>query len=217
MPQTITNIPRCLPQILTVLEFWYHLAHSFSRKKCPFWLWEGFLRGWGRPPKAKRDIFWRRNDMHWQKSAQSSEIFVSYRGICQSVGVTSRKIFFLDKIGVHHKACVKRGAGRRAPVESSLPVPSSSSSSAAVLEVQQTSEVAKIKRDRALVDLESGSFEPKSFTSSATTKKKNAADDEGPVVVTDAFAFGRVVFKITFAVLARSTWIWTVTVSNYCR
>ena len=32
MPQTITNIPRCLPQILTVPEFWYHLAHSFSRK-----------------------------------------------------------------------------------------------------------------------------------------------------------------------------------------
>ena len=36
MPQTITNIPRCLPQILTVPKFWYHLAHSFSRKNVPF-------------------------------------------------------------------------------------------------------------------------------------------------------------------------------------
>ena len=36
MPQTITNIPRCLPQILTVLEFWCHLAHSFSRKNVSF-------------------------------------------------------------------------------------------------------------------------------------------------------------------------------------
>ena len=36
MPQTITNIPRCLPQILTVPKFWYHLAHSFSCKNVPF-------------------------------------------------------------------------------------------------------------------------------------------------------------------------------------
>ena len=32
MPQTITNVPRCLLQILTLPKFWYHLAHSFSRK-----------------------------------------------------------------------------------------------------------------------------------------------------------------------------------------
>ena len=32
MPQTITNIPRCLPQILTLPKFWCHLEHSFSRK-----------------------------------------------------------------------------------------------------------------------------------------------------------------------------------------
>ena len=36
MPQTITNIPRCLPQILTLPKFWYHLAHSFSWKNVPF-------------------------------------------------------------------------------------------------------------------------------------------------------------------------------------
>ena len=36
MPQTITNIPRCLPQILTVPKFWCHLAHSFPRKNVPF-------------------------------------------------------------------------------------------------------------------------------------------------------------------------------------
>ena len=35
MPQTITNIPRCLPQILTLPKFWYHLAHSFSPKNGP--------------------------------------------------------------------------------------------------------------------------------------------------------------------------------------
>ena len=36
MPQTITNIPRCLPQILTLPMFWYHLANSFSRENVPF-------------------------------------------------------------------------------------------------------------------------------------------------------------------------------------
>ena len=36
MPQTITNIPRCLPQILTVPEIWCHLAHSFCCKNVPF-------------------------------------------------------------------------------------------------------------------------------------------------------------------------------------
>ena len=30
------KIPRCLPQILTLPKFWYHLAHSFSRKNVPF-------------------------------------------------------------------------------------------------------------------------------------------------------------------------------------
>ena len=39
MPQTIRNIPRCLQQILTVPKFWYYLAHSFSRKNVPSWLW----------------------------------------------------------------------------------------------------------------------------------------------------------------------------------
>ena len=32
MPQTITNIPRYLSQILTLPKFWYHLAHSFLRE-----------------------------------------------------------------------------------------------------------------------------------------------------------------------------------------
>ena len=79
MPQTITNIPRCLPKILTVPQFWYHLAHSFSRKKVPF----DFEK-----MKLKK---WHQNSWHWQKSAQSSEIFVTSRGISQSVGVSSRK------------------------------------------------------------------------------------------------------------------------------
>merc|ERR1712168_1409500 len=49
---------------------------------------------------------------------------------------------------------------------------------------EPVSGVSKIKRERALIDLESGSFEPKTFTSSR--KKIN---DEAPVVV-DTFAFG---------------------------
>ena len=105
MPQTITNILSCLPQIFTVPKFWYHLAHSFSCKKCPFLLRQGFLRGRGRPPKAKRDIFpektklkkWHQNSWHWQKSAQSSGIFVTSRGICQSMGVSSR-----EKVNIFH-------------------------------------------------------------------------------------------------------------------
>ena len=36
MPQTITNIPHCLPLILTVPQFWYHLARSFYCKNGPF-------------------------------------------------------------------------------------------------------------------------------------------------------------------------------------
>ena len=34
---------------------------------------------------------WHQNSWHWQKSAQSSEIFVTSRGICQGVGVSLRK------------------------------------------------------------------------------------------------------------------------------
>ena len=59
----------------------------------------GLFKGIGRPSEANRVQFprkgsWRydtKNSWHWQKSAQSSEIFVSSRGICQSVGVSLRK------------------------------------------------------------------------------------------------------------------------------
>ena len=34
---------------------------------------------------------WHQNSWHWQKSAQSSEIFVTSRGICRGVGVSLRK------------------------------------------------------------------------------------------------------------------------------
>ena len=34
---------------------------------------------------------WHQNSWHWQKSAQSLEIFVTSRGICQGVGMSSRK------------------------------------------------------------------------------------------------------------------------------
>ena len=52
---------------------------------------------------------WHQNSWHWQKSTQSSEIFVTSRGICQIVGVSSRKgdrYSILDKNGAHqNKAC----------------------------------------------------------------------------------------------------------------
>ena len=63
MPQMITNIPRCLPKILTVPKFWYHLAHSFSSKNGPFdferafWEAKGALSLAKSPLKVKRDIF----------------------------------------------------------------------------------------------------------------------------------------------------------------
>ena len=57
MPQTITNIPRCLPQILTVPKFWYHLAHSFSRKNVPFDFERAFWEAEGALPKPKGPFF----------------------------------------------------------------------------------------------------------------------------------------------------------------
>ena len=56
----------------------------------------------------------------------------------------------------------------------------------------QQDEVAKIKRDRQIIDLESGTFEPKSFTSSRKAPVASGAthhNDEAPVIV-DTFAFG---------------------------
>ena len=53
MPQMITNIPRCLPQILTVPKFWYHLAHSFSRKNVPFDFERAFWEAEGALSKPK--------------------------------------------------------------------------------------------------------------------------------------------------------------------
>ena len=57
MPQTIKNIPRCLPQILTVPEFWYHLAHSFTRKNFPFDFERAFREAEGALPKPKGPVF----------------------------------------------------------------------------------------------------------------------------------------------------------------
>ena len=57
MPQTITNITRCPPQILTVPKFWYHLAHSFSRKNVPFDFERAFWEAEGALPKPKGPFF----------------------------------------------------------------------------------------------------------------------------------------------------------------
>ena len=59
---------------------------------------------------------WHHNSWHCQKSAQSSEIFVTSRGICRSVGVSSRKRWtfsILDKNSAHkNKACIMNTARR---------------------------------------------------------------------------------------------------------
>ena len=63
---------------------------------------------------------------------------------------------------------------------------------AASVTTPQQDEVAKIKRDRQIIDLESGTFEPKSFTSSRKAPVALGAthhNDEAPVIV-DTFAFG---------------------------
>ena len=57
MPPTITNIPRCIPQILTVPKFWCHLAHSFSRKNVPFDFERAFWEAEGALPKPKGPFF----------------------------------------------------------------------------------------------------------------------------------------------------------------
>ena len=49
---------------------------------------------------------WHHNSWNWQKSAQSSEIFVTSRGICRGVGseLEKRRPFsILDKNGAHKK------------------------------------------------------------------------------------------------------------------
>ena len=58
----------------------------------------------GHFPEKMKLKKWHQNSWHWQKSAHSSEIFVASRGICQSVGVSSRKrgtFSILDKNGAH--------------------------------------------------------------------------------------------------------------------
>ena len=57
---------------------------------------------------------WHQNSWHWQKSAQSSEIFVKTLGICQSVGVSSRK-------GEHFPFWTKKVRTKIKPVLDSTP------------------------------------------------------------------------------------------------
>ena len=81
MPQTITNIPRCFPQILTLPKFWYHLAHSFSRKNGPF--------GFGRAPsdsqkvlsKSKGPFLCENEFAKWYQNFGAVKIFGRQRGI----------------------------------------------------------------------------------------------------------------------------------------
>ena len=94
MPQTVTNtvrILRCFLQILTVPQFWCHLAHSFER---------AFLEAEGALPKPKGQFFPKKNEAKEMTPkllakakvcSESLEIFVTSCGICRSVGVSLRK------------------------------------------------------------------------------------------------------------------------------
>ena len=89
MPQTITNIPRCLPQILTLPKFWYHLAHSFSRKNVPFDFERAFWEAEGALPKPKGPGFQENECDKWYQNSRTGKIcgrqggiFVIVCGIC---------------------------------------------------------------------------------------------------------------------------------------
>ena len=57
MPQTITNITHCLPKILTVPKFWYHLAHSFSREKFALLTLRGLFESLRAPSQSQKGHF----------------------------------------------------------------------------------------------------------------------------------------------------------------
>ena len=118
MPQTITNIPRCLPQILTLPKFWYHLAHSFSHKNVPFDFERAFWEAEGALPKPKGPFF-RENE-----AQEMTPKLLALAKVCSVLGnirdvswhlskrgseLEKRWTFsFLDKNGAHkNKACFK--------------------------------------------------------------------------------------------------------------
>ena len=84
-----------------------HSARSFGVISWASFSWENVLFGFSRAPSASlkepsqsqkghlseksKLNKWHLNSCHWQKSAQSSEIFVISRGICRSVGMSLRK------------------------------------------------------------------------------------------------------------------------------
>ena len=98
MLQTITNILYFLGRFCQFRSFGViHRIHFIG--KMSFLTLRGLFERLRAPSQSQKGHFsektklkkWHQNSWHWQKSAQSSEIFVTSRSICQSVGVSSRK------------------------------------------------------------------------------------------------------------------------------
>ena len=110
MPQTITNIPRCLPQILTVPKFWYHLAHSFSRKNVPFDFERAFWEAEGALSKPKGPFF-RENE-----AQEMTPKLLALAKVCSVLGNIRDVSWHLSKRGSElekrwtfsYKACITR-------------------------------------------------------------------------------------------------------------
>ena len=93
MPQTITNIPRCLPQILTVPKFWYHLAHSFSCNNVPFDFERAFGEAEGAVPKPKGPFF-RENE-----AQEMTQKLLALAKVCAVLGNIHDVLWHLSNCG----------------------------------------------------------------------------------------------------------------------
>ena len=93
MPQTITNIPRCLPQILTVPKFWYHLTHLFSCKNVPFDFEMAFWEAEGALSKPKGP-FLRENE-----AQEMTPKLLALAKVCSVLGNICDVSWHLSKLG----------------------------------------------------------------------------------------------------------------------
>ena len=105
---------------------------------------------------------WHQNSWHWQKSAQSSEIFVTSCGICQSVGVSSRK-------GEIFLFCTKMVPTKRKPV---IAVPSCCAGGGAVNNnpISQKMQICALTLTLQLIDMLSWELTPMSWSTTSLSQ-----------------------------------------------
>ena len=123
MPQRITNISVAFADFDNS-EVMVAFSAFVLEGKCPFWLWEGFLRGWGRPPKAERAILWD------NEAQEMTPKLLALTKVCSVLGnirdvlswhlskreseLEKRRTFsFLDKNGAHNNSdCLLKALSR---------------------------------------------------------------------------------------------------------